>query len=459
MRSRRSFLRGAVLVGAVGAAGCHENTGDDDPDGQPAGQSDDDTPGAESTPTEGPPDETTPTEGPPDETTPSADPTGAWPRFQFDLRNGGIAPRGGAAGDGVYEEWRADFDERVEVQPIFDEERVYVASRDAVYALDRVTGEELWRFGTDSEAPATPVVDGDYVYAVTSRGVYKIRATEGWSAWEREFVAEFPDLRSVMVKSPPVVLDDRVYVHLAIRRSSGSPSAVSRVVALEEFSGEPDWTFDGNWKIDGPPGPGPYTAAPAIADGRLYVTSGNRDREATVCAVDVGNGSRHWATDYVGYGHRSVTVHDGAIYFADQYLHSFDAAGGTRRVRRRADPRPNARGLVATGDRVVAAARTFGNDEGSLLGFDTDGRPEWQFPGGGHMYTPAGTTETVYAGNSDGNLYAVSVADGTPRWEHPLEDGDGGDARIAAPAVAADRLYVAASFGSRSGFVSSLAFE
>lgn len=447
MRSRRSFLRAVAAGGVLGVAGCHEETDGSGSGGTDDGQGD----GADGSPGTSTQTGTATDAGPGDsnESTPTG--AGRWPSFQFDRRNGGVGPWTGDPGNGVSQSWQVDLDAPVEVQPVFDTDNVYVPSRGAVSALDRATGQQQWRHDAEDAAPGTPAIGGDYLYVATSRGAFKINREEGWTAWRFNFTEEFPNILDAVAKSPAVVANGRMYFHLVVKRRSSSPSVVSRVVALDAMSGDLAWTFDTSRGATVPDGP--YTAAPAVTGGRLYFTTGHDKLDSAVYALNAGNGGKAWSTGYDGRGHTSPAVLDGSVYVADKFAFGFDAGGGAERFQRKLTPRPNAYGVAVTGDRVFVSSRNFDGDNGTLFAVDTAGRPEWQFPGNSHMFVPTVARETVYVGNADGNLYALSVDDGTPRWQTSL-GGDG--ARMTAPTIGAEHLYLAVSFDSSPGSVYAL---
>lgn len=447
MRSRRSFLRAVAAGGAFGVAGCHEET-DGSGSGGPGDGQGDGTDGPQGTSSQPGTDDDTGS-GDSKESTPAG--AGRWPSFQFDQRNGGVGPWTGAPGDGVSQSWQADLDAPVAVQPVLDADRVYVSARDAVYGLDRATGRQRWEFDAADAAPGTPAIDGEYLYVATSRGAFKVNREEGWAAWRFNFTEEFPDILDAVAKSPAVVAGGRMYFHLVVKRRSSSPSVVSRVVALDTRSGNLAWTFDTSRGATVPSSP--YTAAPAVAGGRLYFTTGHDKLDSAVYALNAGNGGQVWATGYEGRGHTSPAVVDGSVYVADKFAFGFDAGGGAERFQRKLTPRPNAYGVAVTDDRVLVSSRNFDGAEGTLFGVNTEGRPKWQFSGDSHMYVPTVARGTAYVGNGDGSLYALAVDDGTLRWQTSL-GGDG--ARMTGPVIGADHLYVAASFDSSSGSVYAL---
>lgn len=98
--------------------------------------------------------------------------------------------------------------------------------------------------------------------------------------------------------------------------------------------------------------------------------------------------------------------------------------------------RPAERGGVAVDPAsglVVAGTR-----DGWLHARRPDGSVAWELRGGGSFGTPAIDGDTVYAGASDGRLYAVALSTGKERWRYVAEED-----LSTRPAVAHGMVFVA----------------
>ncbi|MDO8612608.1 MAG: PQQ-binding-like beta-propeller repeat protein, partial [Dehalococcoidia bacterium] len=76
-----------------------------------------------------------------------------------------------------------------------------------------------------------------------------------------------------------------------------------------------------------------------------------------------------------------------------------------------------------------------------------DGAPVWDHPfdtDGPIVAGFAASETTLYAASEDGNVYALDLETGTPAWDRPF---DAGAAVWAAPLLAGDRLYIASVNG------------
>jgi outer membrane protein assembly factor BamB len=88
---------------------------------------------------------------------------------------------------------------------------------------------------------------------------------------------------------------------------------------------------------------------------------------------------------------------------------------------------------------AVTGTVVAGTRDGVLRGYGPDGRPLWRFEAAGRFVAaPRVSGATVYAGSSDGILYAVDVASGRERWRHAAGEEVG-----TTPVVANGVVYVA----------------
>lgn len=438
-RSRRALLRTAALSTALGAAGCNQSDGQDGSagGGNDGGDGDDGGGATEGTAEDGG-DGTDGTET----DTPTERPVGTnerWPQFQAGLANTGAVPLFHGDSRSVERRWTVTLDEPGETQPAFDEERIYVSTHDAVYGIDRETQERLWRFDVAEEKPNTVAVDGrGFVYAVTSRGVYKIDGEEGWSAWEFNFTEEFPDLISVVAKSAPVLYGNSVAFNLILKRN-GTPSTVSRTVAVHRRRAEQQWQWQANRGATVPETV--YAPTPAGDGGSLYVTVGHDKRDAALYSVRRDNGNQRWRTDYRGKGWSSAAVTAGSVYFADKFAQRYTTAG-KRAVRRAVEPPPNAYGVAVGSEHVFMSARVWEGNEGSLYAINDLDQVDWTFEGEGNLYVPTATFETLYVASGSGDLFALGQEEGLVRWSHDL--GIDGTTVASGPTVSTDEIYLVA---------------
>lgn len=206
---------------------------------------------------------------------------------------------------------------------------------------------------------------------------------------------------------------------------------------------------------------GPVQSTPAVADGVVYVGSG----DGNVYALDARTGEERWR---FGAG-RAVTsspaVQDGLIFVGsrDGTYFAIEAATGRERWRVATGPdAPLAWGfesgdLYTSSPAVADGLAVLGGSDGQVYAVDAGtGAVRWRFRTGGRVRSsPAIAGGVVYVGSMDGTLYALELTSGRLRWRFDTEGHRlvsatfGFDRRTiqSSPAVAGGRVFV----GSRDG--------
>lgn len=343
---------------------------------------------------------------------------------------------------------------------------VYVVSgTDTLHALDAATGEERWAFEglalpTDrmNRCASPTVVDGT-VYV----GQYAVDAETGDEVWET----------AAPITTSSTVVDGTVY---------GCSRGFEGLYALDAATGAEAWSFDETYG---------NVAAPAVADGTVFVTSHRSLGPHRLDAVDAATGASEWTyRSSTGRLRTSPTVVDGAVYvgsvtgldavdvgtgkrlsswgaapstavlgapvvsddtvyfgaigtaeedFADAWLLAADATSGSL-------PRGWTRdgaGVADPEDRLVSSPTSRGGtifvgcDDGTLYAFnDLVGTTEWAFtePSGAVRSSPTVFGCTVYVGADDGTVYAVDAGTGERRWAFDAP----ADAVASSPTAVAD---------------------
>lgn len=446
-RSRRSFLRAAVLAGSAGIAGCNGGGTPTrvtavDPGGTDTATSSG-TGTGNGTATDSPTDAPTETDGTP--TTVGSNER--WDMLQVDGANTGAVDLDFGAYSGSEMNWSTTLDSRPGRQPAFDEERLYVPTRGMLHAIDRETRETVWTFQSPETPVTTPVLPGDgFVYVVTGSGAYKINAEDGWFAFEYSFNSQIDDFLGTDGVSPPTLAGGRLVYNLVVRRSGRATR--SRTVSLS-LDGNRQWASEPSTPATAPATV--FAPTPAVAGGSVYLTAGHGEngplatRNARVYELNLSNGGTRWSTNYEGKGWSSVSVSGDRLYFADDFATVF-TTGGNKVVRRTLDPPPNAF-AVAVGDQYAfMASRTYEGNEGRLFAVDDDGRIQWTFEGEGNLFVPTASQETVYVVSASGSLFALAQSDGLVRWEQDL--GLSGQVLASGVAISTEELYLTAATGT-----------
>lgn len=397
-----------------------------------------------------------PTDAPTEtETTPT--PVGSnerWDMFQADGPNTGAVDLNFGAYSDSDVNWSMDLDYQVSRQPAFDEERLYVPTRGALYAIDRETREIVWTFEPSETPVTTPVLPGNgFVYVVTGSGVFKINAEDGWFAFEYSFTSEIDGFLGGAV-SAPVLVGDRLVYNLVVRRTS-SPTR-SRIVSLS-LDGNRQWATETATPATVPPTP--FAPTPAVAGGSAYFVAGHGEngplsaRNAKLYKVNVSNGGGQFAVDYEGKGWSSITVGGGQLYFADDFATVF-TTGGNKVSRRTLNPPPNAYAVAVGENYAFMSSRAYGGNEGRMFAIDENGRLQWTFEGEGNLFVPTVTDETVYVVSASGSVFALDQSDGLVRWEQDL--GLSSPVRGSAATISTDEIYLTAASGTDAATLYSI---
>lgn len=239
-----------------------------------------------------------------------------------------------------------------------------------------------WQVRTGRVQPASPALVDDTIYVGTDdRLLLALDAASGTERWR--FVTDGA------VGGSAAVVDGVVYV--------GDEAGF--LYAVDAATGEQRWRVDFGTSL--------YTAAPAVVDGVIYLTSG---AGGTAPAVVDG-------IVYVGG--------DGSASRSTLLAHAVDAATGEERWRHN-----------------VARNGLFALDA-------TTGEEHWHVATFAPIYhsSPAVTDGTVYVGSKDGTVYAVDAVTGEERWRFTT-----GKAVYASPAVVDGIVYI----GSTDGFLYAL---
>lgn len=196
--------------------------------------------------------------------------------------------------------------------------------------------------------------------------------------------------------SSPAVADGTLYLATGDRR----------LIALDAESGQVKW----EWATTGP-----VDSSPAVADGLIYI--GLRDKR--LIALDTANGSLRWELKLGSPIYSSPTVADGVVYVscAADRLYAVDAADG--QLRWAADTKSPmssssaavSQGMVVVGSRMRGEPHLTGVWGGSVFFIDArSGRVQMEYPTLSRIESsPAISDGIVYIGSRDRRLYALDL--------------------------------------------------
>ena len=289
--------------------------------------------------------------------------------------------------------WRRDLKEPVRTAPLVDEQRIYVATKGGrVLAFDRETGEPCW--SQPAELGACPgdglTLTADRLWVPGHDGIlYGLDPTSGAVVHRIEIGGR--------LSSAPLVAGNRLYLSVDVDAQTMRPGA-GDVVAVDAVRG----ALLDRWPVSKKG----LRAQPALWGETLLAG----DRSGAFHTLDLRSGRvETW------------TVRGGRILapaLVDQ-----------------------ARGQVL-----------FGDSYGRVLAFDRAGRERWSTRlGGAIVGRPLLHKGIVFAGASDGRLYALDPQNGRAvRDPFPTRDA------VAAPAVAWQHLVLASS---NDGYLYALEVE
>ena len=187
---------------------------------------------------------------------PTPDFRDVWTSFRGDLLNTGRARGAIPVTDHLL--WDRDVGVlEIDTTPVVAYGNVYVATRNALVALDAETGQEVWRNPRVRSLLSTPAVyDGHLVLGGTDGKLHYVNAFNGTEEWS--LLIE-PGANSTGIASSPAVHQGRAYVGTFNESAGGR----GRVVSVNLNNGTVAWAYDSPGAI--------HLSQPAVFGGNLYV--------------------------------------------------------------------------------------------------------------------------------------------------------------------------------------------
>jgi outer membrane protein assembly factor BamB len=194
----------------------------------------------------------------------------------------------------------------VQASPLIVEERVYVATDRALYALDLLSGELRWEAPTGNEGAymGAPAYENGIIYTTGGKYLLAVDSTSGEELWRIQRDEPFTAL---------AVANRMIYVG----NFDGS------FYAYDQQTGEEKWSFRAG---------GIFWAGPAVEQDTVY--AGNDDM---VYALNTQTGEERWRFQMAGQGVSDLTISDGVLYVSDsshefprgpRHLYALDAQSG-----------------------------------------------------------------------------------------------------------------------------------
>jgi len=298
--------------------------------------------------------------------------------------------------------------------PLFVGGVVYIASVDAMHALDAATGTELWVFPINGRVLDAAAVSNGRVF-VGGAGfgdLYALRARDGKELWH---IADFSG-------GGPTVVGDVVYV--------GNLS--NQLCAISAEDGHEQWCFDAGNPLND-------IYVPAVVDGTVYAGS----TDGNVYAVDAATGRLLWSYATNGYVDGPAVV-DGVVYAPswDNNLYALNSASGFLLWKFAT------RGSVTCTPAVADGVVYLGSNDGDVYALDAHtGAERWRVPTGPcYGSSPAFANGVVYIGGNQ-YVFALDAATGKNVWTFAT-----GNTVQSSPAVVDGRVYVGSTDENVYGF-------
>ncbi len=290
------------------------------------------------------------------------------------------------------------------------------------FALDGVSAAELpdaparlWRFKAPARVELTPVAAGGRIFVACDKGILVALDLAGKEVWKAEVAKD-------TFASPPLAVDGLVV----------SGTANGSLVAFDQASGKPRWTYAVEGTVQGSPN------RVALAGGKKGIIAVSQ-ADGTIHAVELETGKGAWKTEPIERCDGSPGIGDGRIVLGScaSALHVFSiekaakeqdiALGGDSQV---------AGGVAFSGKTAFAGTRSgsvvaVDVAGGKVLWTNTDTKRE-------AFTTPAVNERLVVFGSDDGRIYGLRRDTGAKVWDFDTEG------KPASPVIAGKRVVAAA---------------
>lgn len=294
----------------------------------------------------------------------------------------------------------------------------YIASVDAMHALDATTGTELWVFPINGRVLDAAAVSNGRVFVGGAEfgDLYALRASDGKELWH---IADFSGGGATVVGDVVYVgnlanqlcaigaedghelwcfdaghpLND-IYVPAVVNRTVYAGSTDGNVYAVDAATGDLLWSYATNGYVDGP----------AVVDGVVYAPSWDNN----LYALDSATGVLLWKFATGGFVTCTPAVADGVVYLGSNggNVYALDAFTGTELWSTLTGPCFGSSPALANG--VVF----IGGDDNVYALDAATGKLLWSYATGNTVQSsPAVADGVVYVGSTDENVYAFGLGD------------------------------------------------
>lgn len=319
---------------------------------------------------------------------------------------------------------------------IVSEETAYLASDQAVYAIDTDTNtnnnlRQKWIFPS-GEADgvggmtfhAQPILsdEGILYFASDSLGtpsgrIFAMDAETGRVRWR------FPSQNEETLAN---IFGGLAYDGESLYANTSTGFVIS-VDADPQTGGTLNWTFDTEVQL---------WSTPVFSDSTVYVAS----QDHHLYALNADNGNVKWSFEAEAMLAGTPTVHGDTVYVGsfDQKMYAINASNGRLRWAFEAS------GWLWDGPAIFDDTLYFGDLNGILYAVNRNGRMIWsETLDGAIRATPLVTADRIYVGTRARLLYALNRVSGNAVWPAPLIIEQDGAELLTTPVLIDNTLYVA----------------
>lgn len=299
--------------------------------------------------------------------------------------------------------WTFRAEHGLEQSPAVADGSVYLASFEALYALDARTGKIKWQLPLNTLSSAPAVANGLVYLSVFRQPFQAIDAQTGQVRWT--YAGDGG------VSGAPIIYRGSVYL-----------GDWNNLLALDAKSGALKWRLATLGSV----------SSPAAGDNTIYFSAD------AVYALDSDSGVLKWKFTPAARAGAPV-VADGLVVFAADGLYALDTMTGVLKWKR--DIPGNSQAPLTP---AVADSTAFDASGKLVYAFGVrNGEPRWQFEAEGEVTTPAAVAGgLVYIADAEWNVYTLDAATGTVKSKFTTSD-----AVKTAPAISDGLVY----FGDDAG--------
>ena len=371
---------------------------------------------------------------------------GVYPTLQYDAQRTGNVT--GIAPETATLLWQSNEKTAgcIQAGPIISDGKVYVSTWwssgmgvegnavDALYCIDKNSGEEIWN-NTEVYGASTAAIADGKLFVGTHRGnLACVNVTNGALLWSKK-IEENPSWYGVA--SSPLVFDDRVYV---LTFSDGTLHTFS-------FDGTELWNFSSGGEIFC------YASPSAYGDKIFFAGKDSDSEQHALYCLDLNTQAEVWnfTTETEIRGSPTIWDEEGMVFFTTKYvygkarkLYAVNITTGAEvwnvtHYASWASPALSSGKLYIGGSAVDTTFYCYNAEDGTLI---------WKNEemggaiGGAMDSSPVVADGKVYFGTSevDGTVYGLDANNGSILWSYTLHipAGFGGGFNVASPPAVAD---------------------